>query len=149
MSARRLQRTRGWKKPRDAVYVNRPTKWHNPWARKIIPGWSTGARQTVVNQYEYWLMMPCRVMQRDGSIRGWGGGGIETYLGVPYADRPDIRDIIAELRGKDLVCDCPLSQPCHADVLLDIANAEDRAQHPTPGIPVATPEDTRYWTEDA
>lgn len=27
-----------------------------------------------------------------------------------------------ELRGKDLVCWCPLDQPCHADVLLEVAN---------------------------
>ena len=27
-----------------------------------------------------------------------------------------------ELRGKDLACSCPLDQPCHADVLLEIAN---------------------------
>lgn len=26
------------------------------------------------------------------------------------------------LRGKDLLCWCPLDQPCHADVLLEIAN---------------------------
>lgn len=29
----------------------------------------------------------------------------------------------AELRGKDLACWCPLDQPCHADVLLQLANA--------------------------
>lgn len=27
-----------------------------------------------------------------------------------------------ELKGKDLACWCPLDQPCHADVLLKIAN---------------------------
>ena len=27
-----------------------------------------------------------------------------------------------ELKGKDLACWCRLDQPCHADVLLDIAN---------------------------
>src|SRR3990170_4525421 len=27
------------------------------------------------------------------------------------------------LKGKDMACWCPLGQPCHADVLLDIANA--------------------------
>lgn len=29
---------------------------------------------------------------------------------------------IAELRGKDLACFCPLDKPCHADVLIEIAN---------------------------
>jgi len=28
-----------------------------------------------------------------------------------------------QLRGKDLACWCGLDQPCHADVLLEIANA--------------------------
>ena len=28
-----------------------------------------------------------------------------------------------ELKGKDLACWCPLTSPCHADVLLHIANA--------------------------
>ena len=27
-----------------------------------------------------------------------------------------------ELRGKNLACFCPLDQPCHADVLLEVAN---------------------------
>ncbi len=35
---------------------------------------------------------------------------------VPYGD-------LHELRGKNLVCWCPLDQPCHADVLLRLANA--------------------------
>jgi hypothetical protein len=30
---------------------------------------------------------------------------------------------IETLRGKNLACWCPLDQPCHADVLLEIANA--------------------------
>lgn len=31
---------------------------------------------------------------------------------------------LAELRGKNLACWCPLDQPCHADVLLELANKE-------------------------
>lgn len=31
---------------------------------------------------------------------------------------------IEPLRDKDLACWCPLSQPCHADVLLELANKE-------------------------
>jgi hypothetical protein len=29
---------------------------------------------------------------------------------------------LSELRGKDLACYCSLDQPCHADVLLELAN---------------------------
>ncbi|MBO0882015.1 MAG: DUF4326 domain-containing protein, partial [Mycobacterium sp.] len=38
---------------------------------------------------------------------------------IPDYPRDQIR---AELRGHDLACWCPLEQPCHADVLLAIAN---------------------------
>ena len=129
MSPRRLQRTRGWTKPNGAVYVNRPSKWGNPFAPKIIPGWATASREYAARDFERWVMMPCRVMQRDGSLRSWAGSH-EDLMGKRYEDRPDVRDIIAELRGKDLVCDCPLSQPCHADVLLGIANAEEESRLP-------------------
>jgi len=30
--------------------------------------------------------------------------------------------LIAPLRGKNLACWCALDQPCHADVLLELAN---------------------------
>jgi hypothetical protein len=37
--------------------------------------------------------------------------------------REALREIIQrELRGHDLACSCPLGGPCHADVLLDVAN---------------------------
>lgn len=32
-------------------------------------------------------------------------------------------DWLTPLRGRDLVCWCPLDLPCHADVLLELANA--------------------------
>jgi hypothetical protein len=33
-------------------------------------------------------------------------------------------EALPSLRGKNLACWCPLGRPCHADVLLDLANAE-------------------------
>ena len=30
--------------------------------------------------------------------------------------------ILEDLAGRDLMCFCPLGQPCHADILLTIAN---------------------------
>lgn len=38
-----------------------------------------------------------------------------SRLGFSLAD-------IEQLRGKNLACFCPLDQPCHADILLEIAN---------------------------
>jgi len=30
--------------------------------------------------------------------------------------------VVVELRGKNLACWCPIDRPCHADVLLELAN---------------------------
>ena len=38
-----------------------------------------------------------------------------------------VDDVVRELRGRDLACYCPLDEPCHADVLLDVANAAPAA----------------------
>ena len=38
-------------------------------------------------------------------------------------DEASIHAIRTELRGKNLACWCPLGGPCHADVLLALANA--------------------------
>jgi hypothetical protein len=34
-----------------------------------------------------------------------------------------VEDVRSELGGHDLACWCPLDRPCHADVLLEVANA--------------------------
>lgn len=33
-----------------------------------------------------------------------------------------VEDVKQQLRGSDLACYCPLNEPCHADVLLQLAN---------------------------
>jgi hypothetical protein len=35
-----------------------------------------------------------------------------------------VEDVVRELKGKNLSCWCPIGQPCHADVLLKLANGE-------------------------
>lgn len=100
----RIQRKRmkGWRMPEGAVYVGRPTKWGNPFqAGKVVylTGPKTGERADradVVRMYE-------------NRIRRVGG---DEVIGL----------IRAELAGRDLVCWCPQDEPCHADVLLRIAN---------------------------
>jgi len=51
---------------------------------------------------------------------------VRRYREDLIAGRLDIsvEDVRQELRGRDLACYCPLDQPCHADVLLEIANGE-------------------------
>jgi hypothetical protein len=93
--ATRIQRkrTKGWKMPAGAVYVGRPTKWGNPFLK--IVGVSA---ESAVRRY--------RELMLDTTE---GPNAVET--------------IRKRLRGKDLACWCKLDQPCHADVLLEIANS--------------------------
>lgn len=41
---------------------------------------------------------------------------------------PKFPDLLDGLRGKNLACWCDLDQPCHADVLIELANIA--AAHP-------------------
>lgn len=53
---------------------------------------------------------------------GWGPGPVESYRRWLMSGDPDVveRKFLAPLRGKTLACWCPLDQPCHADVLLEL-----------------------------
>jgi hypothetical protein len=47
---------------------------------------------------------------------------VRRYRAFATADRALQRDARAVLRGKHLACWCPAGEPCHADVLLELAN---------------------------
>lgn len=140
------QRTKGWRMPEGAVYVGRPTRWGNPFT---IGGRSGLARVPAVHhpdrEWEYEgrisaagtrhdyhhgdgriTVVNVRAMTRAEAVECFrayvSGGGWPIDWNPVHA--PSV-DVIREyLRGRDLVCWCPLDQPCHADVLLDLANQE-------------------------
>ncbi|ASR84991.1 hypothetical protein SEA_KILKOR_59 [Mycobacterium phage KilKor] len=103
------RRTKGWRMPEGAIYVGRPTKWGNPYALDI---YRTDYPE-YADQPGEWRRMA------TSDFRGLVTGRWDRIDDIP--DYP--RDAITELRGHDLVCWCPLDQPCHADVLLELANA--------------------------
>jgi hypothetical protein len=39
-----------------------------------------------------------------------------------FLQQPELMAALPELRGMDLICWCAPKQPCHADVLLELAN---------------------------
>lgn len=96
----RIQRKRikGWRMPEGAVYVGRPTKWGNP----FIPKHDNP-------------MLPGRIVEDKRHAYSW-------YFGSAPQNETLINAAKKELAGKDLACWCPLDQPCHADVLLKLAN---------------------------
>ncbi|MFF7293192.1 DUF4326 domain-containing protein [Microbacterium sp. NPDC008134] len=57
--------------------------------------------------------------------REWAVLGFRAALEEGRLIRITIDDVKRELAGKNLACWCPLDQPCHADVLLAIANPEE------------------------
>jgi hypothetical protein len=103
-----LRRTKGWRKPEGAVTVSRPTVWGNPW--------KAGART--------WTVLPGGLI--DKSEKPAEGITLEeaiaSFRNSIEHDPDHIAIVRRELAGKDLACWCPLDQPCHADVLLEIAN---------------------------
>lgn len=93
----------------DAVIVARPSKWGNP---ERAMDRSLSEREAAY----WWFERHLRLRRRPGSPAAW----IAERIGYPSDD-----EIRAALRGRDLACWCPLDQPCHADVLLEIANAPE------------------------
>ena len=116
----RIQRSRakGWKTPPGAVYVGRPTKWGNPF---IISELVT--RKKAVRLYRA-LLTGTFTERSIEKIIGQGAKCPEQCLALfpLLLLRSYVKRHIHELRGKDLMCWCPLDQPCHADVLLELAN---------------------------
>lgn len=146
-------RAHGWRLPAGAVYVGRPSKWGNPfpwrgdwiiWAA-VAAGFradAAGRRAAVVAFYREWLTgtraagpHACedggdRIVYESGlelSTAAAARGMAATFArlnsaAVSVPKPPPLADL-SELRGRPLLCWCPLGQPCHADVLLELANA--------------------------
>lgn len=95
--------------PEGAVYVGRPTRWGNPW--RVVRTW-----------------------RREWAVRDDNGSFLGTFdseetavrwavrgYGLVVPDTPWIVSWLAPLRDATaLACWCPLDQPCHADVLIEL-----------------------------
>jgi len=89
------KRSKGWTMPAGAIYVGRPSHHGN----KYRVGTDGDAAECVRKFRADWV---------------WG---LEHPLG-----RLVLTSTLDKLRGKDLACWCRLDQPCHADVLIELAN---------------------------
>ncbi len=102
---RRIQRkrTKGWRKPAGAISVCRPGKWGNPFkilapaacelAAMIGDPFYADSAEDAVAKYSEWIQTQPKLLRH-----------------------------LVELRGHDLMCFCAEDSPCHADVLLRLAN---------------------------
>lgn len=107
------KRTNGWKMPPDTVSVTRPGKWGNPWR--------IGINRCTGIGFDY---REEKVTDAATAVRFF-----REMLEIPGTAYPTTDEIVRKLRGKNLACWCRLDQPCHADVLLQLANA---AEEPRP-----------------
>ena len=99
-----LSRAKGWRMPPNTVKVDRSTKWGNPFIVSV-----DGTQAQCVQ----WLEMLLGGLTHMGSRSGYK---------VLLAYSETVAKDIGELRGKNLACWCRAGTPCHADVLLRLAN---------------------------
>ncbi len=110
------QRIKGWRLPANTVIVDRSSRFGNPFT-------AAGCREA---GYE----------GTDEAIAHRCVEAFRTWLGPYWRNNWDseeslrkrqfILDHLGDLRGKNLACWCKPDMPCHADVLLELANAAER-----------------------
>lgn len=98
-----LRRTKGWRMPANTVKVDRTTRWGNPFP--------------IGGEYP----------TAEAAVRRFQASLVMAPAPHPESHMGHIRANLDELRGKNLACWCPLDQPCHADVLLNLANSPEAA----------------------
>lgn len=142
-----LRRTKGWRMPPNTVKVTRPGPWGNPFNfRSSECCWLAlsygcradppGRQEASVRAYRQWIYPGDgrrTVSMERGVAFGRGPKAVEVGPRITAGEAPALADIQEALRGKNLACWCAPGTPCHADVLLEIANA------PIPGAPQEPP----------
>lgn len=84
--------------------------------RKRVKGWRMPTGAVYVGRPTKW--------GNPYSVKVWGSRerAVEHFRAMMQEQPLDVAMARRELRGKDLACWCSLDQPCHADVLLELAN---------------------------
>ena len=86
--------------PPDTVKIDRATKWGNP----FVIG-EDGTREECIEKYRRFVAGTSKTSRED-----------------VLASRKLVAEHIGDLKGKNLACWCPMDGPCHADILLELAN---------------------------
>lgn len=103
--------------PENTVYVGRGSIWGNPY--RVVAQYKNGPFDVY---HDDWFLGQSTSREYAQSM------AVNKYLEARENYRHNIPDdpmIRGELRGKNLACWCAEGTPCHADVLLRLANHED------------------------
>lgn len=119
------RRTKGWRAPEGAVYVGRGSKWGNPYTfelmqkklEEVMEAFGDEPRGEPPLNIRELAVEAFRCDMQYGPDSPWWWFGPHNHIITALGH-------LHELRGKNLMCWCPLDQPCHADVLLELANQE-------------------------
>jgi hypothetical protein len=102
-----LRRTKGWRMPENTIKVDRSTKWGNPFTPTMVLASQSRAG---LKQGE--------PIEAAGAVEAF-----RTLMKVKLRREPETtRELLEQLRGRNLACWCKVGEPCHADVLLKLAN---------------------------
>lgn len=98
-----LSRAKGWRMPPGTVKVDRSTGYGNPFVvGQVAMSWPARgvAPKDAAEAVHFFRAGVVRILAKDDAAL----------------------DALLNLRGKNLACWCALDVPCHADVLLELAN---------------------------
>ena len=114
-----LSRRKGWRMPENTVKVSRPGRWGNPFQVALL-GQKLAVdmfRDLMIGFFDPFKLK--RLSDEDFAVVYAAKNAWAKRLNYGLEYRAAARH---ELRGKNLACWCALDQPCHADVLLELAN---------------------------
>lgn len=97
----------------EAVNVARPSKWGNPFS--VHPHHAPGRPWNGVAGGTYSMPTAADAVAAFRDMFDVTDAGPDSLIYM-------LRQHIHELRGKNLACWCKPGEPCHADVLLELAN---------------------------
>ena len=132
-----LSRAKGWRMLENTVKVDRSTVWGNPWgvgnpgllklrempSDYLVRKWIDQAsavnafRLWLTEKPEWWMIPPPDYFTTKGWNSLWASLNFQKQTIVMR---------LPTLCGKNLACWCKQGQPCHADVLLELANQEPK-----------------------
>lgn len=122
------KRTKGWKMPEGVYYVGRSgQQWAGtmgPFANPFrVGGYFKIGKGAHAGGF-MWLEAAPQVADASFTKIQTAEQAVEFFREFrrryPYTEQE-----LATIRGRDLACWCALDKPCHADVLLELANAPE------------------------
>ena len=141
------KRTKGWRMPENTVYVGRGSVWGNPyyahrgecpncgtvkWFVQKTPLENSGKPYPINRIYdEIESAHDTKVDAIEEAVKRyrWHADRLDMANKKYNKDcyyKKDRLPVLSDIKGKNLSCWCKLSDSCHADILLELANQEEK-----------------------